>query len=159
MITSRRSSKRYLVALFGSLILAGTSGGSDPAPSYVDVSLSTQKPLTLAITIRSRSEDRVTLAKWRLPWGNKSSILLVPVNDEGVCIDNKYYVEEYPNYEKVSIDPKGSISGEIDLQRSIPELSESLKKSDVHLFWAYRAPSELQIGEWSGGWILIRKEK
>ncbi len=86
-------------------------------------------------------------------------MLLVPVNDDGACIDNKYYVEEYPNYEKVSIDPNGSVSGEIDLRRVIPELDQAVKKSDVHLFWAYKAPEELHIAHWSGGWILIPRQK
>jgi hypothetical protein len=31
--------------------------------------------------------------------------------------------------------------------------------SDVHLFWAYEAPKELNIPHWSGGWMLIPKTK
>jgi len=83
----------------------------------------------------------------------------VPVNRDGECIDNKYFAEEYPNYQKVSIDPNGSITGKIDLRWVIPELDEALKKSDVHLFWAYKAPEELHIARWSGGWILIPQRK
>jgi hypothetical protein len=159
VIASRRNPRAYLIAAVAVLVLVIPCGGSEPLPGDIRVTLSSQKPLTLDVTVRSRSGDRLTLAKWRLPWGNKKSMLFAPVNDDGVCIDNKYYVEEYPNYEKVSIDPNGSVSGEIDLQRSIPELAEALKKSDVHLFWAYKAPEELRIAPWSGGWILIPKQK
>ncbi len=86
-------------------------------------------------------------------------MLLTPVNSDGACVANRYYVEEYPNYNKVSIEPNGSISGEIDLKRVMPELGDAVKKSDVHLFWAYKAPEELHIGSWSGGWILIPQQK
>jgi hypothetical protein len=86
-------------------------------------------------------------------------MLFVPVNRDGECIDNKLFAEEYPDYRKVSLEPNGSISGKIDLQRVIPELAEALKKSDVHLFWAYGAPKELNIARWSGGWILIPQQK
>ncbi|MDR3715256.1 MAG: hypothetical protein P4L51_20785 [Puia sp.] len=86
-------------------------------------------------------------------------MLLVPVSRDGECIDNKYFAEEYPEYEKIPIEANGTISGKIDLQKLIPELGEALKKSDVHLFWAYKAPEELQIAHWSGGWLLIPQQK
>jgi RHS repeat-associated protein len=159
VIVSRRNPRGYLIALVAVLVLAVPCGGSETPPWDIQVTLSNQRPLVLNVTVRSRSDDRVTLPKWRLPWGNRNSMLLVAVNDDGICIDNKYYVEEYPNYEKISIDPNGFVSGEIDLRRSIPELVEALKKSDIHLFWAYKAPEDLHIAHWSGGWLLIPRQK
>jgi hypothetical protein len=37
-------------------------------------------------------------------------------------------------------------------------LDEALKKSEVHLFWFYESPKELNIQHWSGGWVLIPKQ-
>ena len=158
-MASRTNIKRYLIALVGVLVLAVSSGGSENPPPDVQVELDSQKPLSLSVTVRSRAEGRVALAKWRLPWGNQRSMLFVPVSRDGACIDNKYFAEEYPDYEKISIDASGTISGKIDLEKVIPELREALKKSDVHLFWAYKAPEELRIAHWSGGWILILQQK
>ena len=151
--------RRFLVAVPVALIIASSGGGRETQPSDVQVTLDGQKPLSLDVTVRSRAEGPVTLAKWRLPWGNQRSMLLVPVSRNGECIDNKYFAEEYPEYEKVSIEANGTISGTIDLQKVIPELGEALKKSDVHLFWAYKAPEELRIARWSGGWILVPQQK
>ncbi len=158
-MVSRISTRRYLIALVAVLAFALSSGGSENSPSDIKVELDSQKPLTLNVTVRSHSETRVALAKWRLPWGNQRSMLMVPVSRDGECIDNKYFAEEYPEYEKVSIDANGTVSGKIDLQKVIPELREALKKSDVHLFWTYKAPEELRIAQWSGGWILIPQQK
>jgi len=158
-MASRTNIRRYSIALVLGLVLAVSSGGSENPTSDVQVALDSQNSLSLVVTVRSRAEVRVTLAKWRLPWGNQRSMLLVPVSRDGECIDNKYFAEEYPEYEKVSIDANGTVSGKIDLQKVIPELREALKKSDVHLFWTYKAPEELHIAHWSGGWILVPQQK
>jgi hypothetical protein len=135
-----------------------TGGNEDTSPD-VKVELSGKK-LSLHVTVHSRSESRVTLAQWRLPWGGgQHSTHFVPVDSDGVCIGNGYFPEEYPGYRKVSIDPNGSTSGEVDLQRVIPDLGKALKNSDVHLFWVYGAPEELHIAHYSGGWILIPQQK
>ena len=155
----RTSIRRFFVAAPVALFLAFSGGGRETQPSDVQVTLDSQKLLSLNVIVRSRAEGPVTLAKWRLPWGNQRSMLLVPVSREGECIDNKYFAEEYPEYEKVSIEANGTISGKIDLEKVIPELGEALKKSDVHLFWTYKAPEELHIDRWSGGWILIPQRK
>jgi hypothetical protein len=84
---------------------------------------------------------------------------LVPVGSDGVCIGNKYVREEYPDYRKVTIEPNGFLTGEIDLRREIPELGEALKRSEVHLFWFYRPPEELHIEQYEGGWVLIPHRK
>jgi len=158
-MVSKRNIKRCLLAVSVALVFAVSGGGQETQPSDVQVTLDSQKPLSLTVRVRSRSEGQVTLAKWRLPWGNQRAMLLVPVSRSGECIDNKYFAEEYPEYEKVSIAANATVSGKIDLQKAIPELSEAVKASDVHLFWAYKAPDELHIAPWSGGWLLIPQQK
>lgn len=153
-----KNCKRLLVAAV-LCFFSVSSGGSENALPDVKVELNRQG-LSLRVTVRSRSENRVSLAQWRLPWGaGNPSMHFVPVDSDGVCIGNGYFPREYPDYRKVSVDPNGSISGEIDLQRVIPDLSKALKKSDVHLFWVYETPEELQIAHYSGGWVLIPQQK
>src|SRR5271165_6315562 len=109
--------RRFLVAVPVALVLTVSGGGRETQPSDVQVTLDSHKRLSLDVTVRSRAEGAVTLARWRLPWGNQRSMLLVPVSRDGECIDNKYFAEEYPEYEKVSIEANGTLSGEIDLQK------------------------------------------
>lgn len=85
-------------------------------------------------------------------------MVLVPVKPDGQCL-GKYYPVEDPVIRQFSLEPHGSLSGDIDLQSVLPGLEEALKKSDIHLFWAYEAPGELQAARWSGGWILIPQQK
>ena len=118
------------------------------------------KTLLLHVTIHSRAASSVSLPMWRLPWGRQQLVMhLVPVDSDGLCIGNNSVREEYPDYRKVTIGPNGSLTGEIDLRREIPELDEGLKKSEVHLFWFYRPPEELHIGQYAGGWVLIPRRK
>jgi hypothetical protein len=51
------------------------------------------------------------------------------------------------------------MTGDIDLNWFIRNLSSATKKSDVQLFWAYESPQELNIPHRSGGWILIPRQK
>jgi hypothetical protein len=50
-------------------------------------------------------------------------------------------------------------TGDFNLQMKFIGLDAGLKKSPVHLFWAYRAPKELNISEWPGGLIVIPQQK
>jgi hypothetical protein len=85
-------------------------------------------------------------------------MVLVPVWRDGQCLAKFYPVEDLP-VRQFSLEPYGSLSGDIDLQSVFPDLEKALKKSDINLFWAYEAPPELQSTRWSGGWILIPKTK
>ena len=64
-----------------------------------------------------------------------------------------------PNFDEVSMDPNEQRSGDVDLPMKFKGLDIALKKSDIHLFWTYRAPKELNIPMWSGGWILLPQQK
>lgn len=86
-------------------------------------------------------------------------MIFVPVNSDGQCIGKRLVPIDDSGYEKISLGPNESITGDIDLRRFVPELEKALKKSDVHLFWAYTPPEELRIGRWSGGWVLIPNQK
>jgi hypothetical protein len=66
---------------------------------------------------------------------------------------------EDPTPERVSIEPNESLSGEVNLEKAFAGFDAALRESDIHVFWAYQAPKELNIGRWSGGWILIPQQK
>jgi hypothetical protein len=159
VIRSRTAIRPTILAALAALVLALPIGGSETLPSGITVEIDSQKPLSLHVTVWSRAEKRVTLAKYRLPWGNRNSMLFVPVNSDGQCVGDRLLPIDDPTFEKVTLDPNDSISGDMDLRRFVPELERALKKSDIHLFWAYKAPDELRIAPWSGGWILIPQHK
>ena len=68
------------------------------------------------------------------------------------------YPIDDPSPETVSFEPNEQQSGDINLQMKLIGLDEALKKSEVHLFWFYESPKELNIPHWSGGWVLIPKQ-
>jgi hypothetical protein len=148
---------RYLIAAVVLLSLSLVCGGSETIPSDIQVELSNQKPLTLRVTLRSRAETRVTFRKYLLPWENRYSMILVAVTPHGDCLDRNFPIDD-PSPERVTLEPNESLSGEIDLHKHFGGLSKALKKSEIHLYWAYDAPKELNIAHWSGGWILIPQQ-
>ena len=64
--------------------------------------------------------------------------------------------EDLPD--KVTMEPGATLIGDIDLRDVIRNLNIT-KKSDVHLFWAYKAPDELHVPRWSGGWVFIPRQR
>jgi hypothetical protein len=86
-------------------------------------------------------------------------MLFVAVKPDGQCVANRIFTIDDPSPEGISLEPNASISGDIDLQRFVPGLDKALKKSGIHLFWAYQAPEELHIARWSGGWVLIPQRR
>ena len=158
-MTRRRSLfTRCLIVCVALFLAAAGSGRSETDYNAIQVQLSDKKPLWLHVTLRSFSASRITLNTLHLPWATRYSMVLVPVKPDGQCLAKYYPVEDLP-VRRVSLEPHGSLSGDIDLQRALPGLEEAFKKSDIHLFWAYEAPQELESSRWSGGWILIPKTK
>jgi len=157
-VTVSRISGRliFVVAL---VVCSAIHGRGEQQTSAVIVELSGQKPLTLRITVHSKAAAQVTLYSYKLPWGSRNSMILMPVNSDRECVGNKYFAIDDPSTERVTIGPNGTLSGELDLKTVLPDIQKSLKESDVHLFWAYQAPEELHIGRWVGGWLLIPRQK
>jgi hypothetical protein len=75
----------------------------------------------------------------------------------GEPIDLIFPVDD-PGPAKVSIKPRETLVGDIDLRYVIRDLNV-LKKSDVLLFWAYKAPDALHIPHWTGGLVVIPQQK
>jgi hypothetical protein len=77
---------------------------------------------------------------------------------------DEHYVERVwpvddPLFEKISMEPNETRSGDFNLQMKFIGLDTAVKKSSVRLFWAYHAPKELNISEWPGGLIVIPQNK
>jgi hypothetical protein len=149
---------RYLTAAVVVFALSAASGGNEATAPDIQVELSSQKPLRLRVTLRSRAESSVTLDKERLPWGNRYSMILVAVTPNGQCLQQFFPIDD-PGFEKIALNPKASSSGEVNLDDFFRDLDGAVKKSDIHLFWAYDAPEELHIARRSGGWLLIPQRK
>ena len=155
IVTGSKSSRRYLIsATFLLLLFFAAPGGGQTVPAGIQVEMNPQKPLWLRVTLESLAGTRVSLYKSRLPWGSRYSMVLAAVTPSGQYLDKELIIDD-PSPEKVSLDPKGSLTGDINLQKAFRGLDGALRKSDVLLFWAYEGPEELHIAHWSGGWILI----
>ncbi len=84
-------------------------------------------------------------------------MVLTAVKSNGERVE-LIYPEDDPSPEEITIAPGAIIEGDLDLSDVFADLSV-IKKSDVHLFWAYKSPEELHIPRWSGGWVLIPRQQ
>jgi hypothetical protein len=150
--------RAYLITAFMILLFSVTVGGNESTSPDIQAELTGGSPPVLHMTIRSRAEARVSFYKWRLPWGNRNTMILVAVTPDRNYLTRNFPVDD-PTPERISIEPNESLSGDVSLEKAFTGLDAALKKSEVHLFWAYQPPSELHIGRWAGGWILIPQQK
>ena len=158
-MTSRiEHTSRYMIAAVAFLAFSATSLGNEAMSPDVRVELTSQNPPALHVTVRSGAEARTTFFKWRLPWGNRNTMILVALTSDRTYITRNIPIDD-PSTERVSMEPKESLSGDVSLDKAFTGFGAALKKSDVHLFWAYEAPKELHIARWSGGWLLIPQQK
>ena len=147
-----------VVAAILLVALCAAPAGSETGPPGIMVELNPEKPLWLRVSLRSGAENTATFFRSELPWGYRYSMVFVAVRPNGQPIEMELPVED-PVAEKVSLAPGGSLTGDIDLTRIIRDLNRVTKQSDLHLFWAYESPEELHISHWSGGWVLIPRQK
>jgi hypothetical protein len=145
---------RFLVAAVAIFLCSSSLMGDGAKSADIRVDLTSQNPPSLHVTIHSRAKVPVSFFKWRLPWGNRNTMILVAVKADKNYLTRNFPIDD-PAPERVSIGPNESLSGEVSLEKAFTGLDDALKKSDINLFWAYQPPEELNIGRWSGGWILI----
>ena len=157
-MVSSFASRNRLTAFFITLFLfCAYNGAGQSVADPIRVEISSQKPLVLHVTLRSTAETRATVYKYLLPWESRHSMTLVAVLRGGQCLRAELFIDD-PGVERISLEPNETLNGDIDLKSRFRGLDQALKKSDIHLFWAYKAPEELGNPRWSGGWILIPKQ-
>jgi hypothetical protein len=68
------------------------------------------------------------------------------------------YPVDDPGPTQITIKPGETLTGEVDLQYVIKDLN-TVKKSDVLLFWGYKTPESLRLPRWAGGMVVIPQQK
>ena len=131
---------------------------AEPQEPGIRIQLSRDPHLSLHITLKSLADAEVKIPRGQLPWKSNHSLSLVAVIANGQCLNRDMPVSD-PLLDEISIGPGASLSGDIDLERLFPDIQKILDTWDVHLFWAYEAPDALHLPHWSGGWILVPKQK
>ena len=147
-----------LLALMLVLFVLPSSGQEKAGRGGIQVKVGTLEPLRLEITLRSGTNQSVVINKSQLPWATRYAMVLVAAKSDSEALEKVLPVED-PARKQISVEPGQTLSGTLDLDGMFEGLDEARKKSDVHLFWAYQAPPELNIGGWSGGWILLPQSK
>lgn len=92
-----------------------------------------------------------------LPWKNRYSLPTVAMEAEKYypLLQQLYQVDD-PGLSRSVLQPGGVLSGRIDLLERFPNLIETLKRTDVILFWTYQLKAvNGHTFERCGGWIEI----
>ena len=145
-----------IAALF--LATLSTAGFAQNAPKPgVKVALSPENPLHLRVTLTSGAATTIRINRYDLPWGYRYSMVFAAATPNEEAVELLLPVAD-PGWKEISVKPGETLTGDVDLRYVIGD-SSALKKSDVLLFWAYKAPAELQLPKWSGGLIVIPKQK
>jgi hypothetical protein len=131
------------------------------APVWVDMALSTRPTgYVLEVTLRSHEARPVVLNGTDLPWGGKSSLVLMAIApDTGASLQEARGTTTSQVAPKVTLKVGERLRGQINLSARFPKLEETLKVSSVIVFWAYRARL-LQpdaATSWQAGSVVIPK--
>jgi hypothetical protein len=145
------------VALLFLAAFPGVGFSQNAQKPGVEVRLHRQDPFRLRVTLTSGAATTVTIYHAELPWGIRHSMIFSALRPNGEPIDLIFPTDD-PGGNEVSIKPRETLVGEIDLRHVIQDLNV-LKKSDVLLFWAYKSPDALHLPHWAGGLVVIPKQK
>jgi hypothetical protein len=149
--------RSFLIALMCLATVSTVGVAQNTAKPTIEVELNRQKPLHLRVTLRSGAATTATFYQSELPWGNRYSMVFAAVRPNGEPVDLIFPVDD-PGPTKVSVKAREALTGDIDLRYVVRDVN-AMKKSEVLLFWAYKAPDELHIPRWSGGLVLIPQQK
>jgi hypothetical protein len=148
---------RYFLSFLSVLTFSVALDARGTLQPGIRFELNRQQHLSLHITLKSGAKASVKVPRHQLPWSG-DALVIVAVRGNGQCLKRNVPVDD-PLFREVLVEPDIPAQGEIDLEMLFPEIRRVLQGSDVQLFWAYNAPDALNIGRWSGGWLLIEQEK
>ena len=143
----------FLCMIFYSLAAQGQT-----TRGVITVEIASLRPFQLHIALTSEANKRITIDKSELPWATRYSMVLVVVKADGECLEKVLPVED-PPMGKIFLGPLQTLRGNLDLEGIFKKFDEARQKSDLHLFWAYQVPNELNSVHWVGGWIVIPKDR
>ncbi len=139
------------------LAATGNAGlAQNAAKPGVDVMLDGEKPLHLRVTLTSGAANDIKVSPFQLPWGNRYSMVFAAAKPNAEALELIYPVDD-PLNKQITVKAGQTLTGEIDL-RDVIDVS-AVKKSDVLLFWAYKAPAALHLPLWVGGLVVIPQQK
>src|SRR5215469_11814625 len=145
-----------VAALFFATLSNPGVAQNTPKPG-VEVGLSRENPLHLRVTLTSGAATTIRINRYDLPWGNRCSMVFAAARPNGEDIELLLPVAD-PGLKEISVKSGETLRGDVDLRYVIGD-SNVLKKSDVLLFWAYKAPAALHLPNWSGGLVIILQQK
>jgi hypothetical protein len=145
-----------IIALF-LVTLSNLGFTQDPPKPGVEVALSHEKPLHLRVTLTSGATTTIRINRYDLPWGYRYSMVFAAATPNEEPVELLLPVSD-PGWKEISVKPGETLTGDVDLRYVIGD-SSVLKKSDVLLFWAYKAPDALHIPHWTGGLVVIPQQK
>jgi hypothetical protein len=145
-----------IAALFLATLSNAGFAQNTPKPG-IEVALSRRNPLHLRVTLTSGAATTVKINRFDLPWGYRYSMVFAAARPNEEAVELLLPVED-PGLSEMSVKAGETLTGDVDLRHVIRDLSV-LKKSDVLLFWAYRAPAALHLPDWQGGLVVIPQQK
>ena len=154
---SNMSMRTLLRALTVLVSFSGFGFAQNPPKPVIQVELNGQKPLHLTVTLTPGAKTTVTVYRADLPWGFRYSMVYSALRPNGEPVELLLPVAD-PGDAEVSIQAGETLTGDIDLHYVIQDL-DVLKKSDILLFWAYKSPEELRVPRWSGGLVVLPRQK
>jgi hypothetical protein len=116
----------------------------------------------IKFSLTNISEKTIQINETAVPWGERTSILLVAMikrthellRPEGYVIDDNFLVKT------IRIAPGETISGTVSLSQHFGNINSLRKKGDLLVFWHFRAIGKdaEELGEY-GGWLNISFKK
>jgi hypothetical protein len=112
----------------------------------------------LAFVVKNISDTPVTLEEWRLPWGQRQSVVVVAAERKsGAPLKESTLIDDVFQSPKVTIKPGDSLSGEIELTHYVAEIDKKSRETDLVLFWYYNSQGiGGSLGEY-GGWLTLAR--
>ena len=152
-----RKQLRLVTTLLTVLFVHATLVGQSVHEHGIRVEVVHKAHLLLHVTLESGDTKEVKITRDQLPWSPGHRMVIAVVMPTGKCLDRELPVQD-PIFDEIILKPNTPMTDDIDLEDLFPGLKSAMQKVDLHLFWAYEAPEQLQTPRWSGGWILIPRK-
>ena len=126
-------------------------------PLSVEVAAKTRRTAQMmTFVIKNVSDHVVVLEEWRLPWGQRQSVMVVAAERKsGAPLKEATQIDDIFLSPKVNLKPGETLSGDIDLSHYVANIGQKLNSTDLVLFWYYNSQGVAgPLGQY-GGWLIL----
>jgi len=155
MISDTTSFRAVVFLILGFFGLVSFAEAEQSISIAASARLTQTKHVLVHFVLKNNADAPIQIRQSELPWDSHATGVVAYLGRGGLGHTlHRWYTVQDTGPNRVTVQPKAEVSGDMDLNLSYPDLEKVQDFGDLVLFWVYRPQSSEQQPQF-GGMLLV----